>query len=74
MENNLAVTSQALDAACRLHLKLRDNGYGVDTIEGFTLLFDDLCAILKTIPDLSIQDAIEFWETHQSEYGELQFD
>lgn len=72
MENNLAITSQAIDAACRLNLTLKDNGYGADTIEGFTLLFEDLCAILKAFPDHSVQDAIEFWETHQNEYGELQ--
>lgn len=72
MENSLAITSQALDAACSLHLELRDNGYGADTIESFTLLFEDLCAIFKAVPDLSIQDAIDFWEANQREYGELQ--
>lgn len=74
MENNLAITSRAVEAACRLNLELTGNGYGADTLEGFTLLFKDFCAIFEAFPEHSIQDAIEFWETHQSEYGELQFD
>jgi hypothetical protein len=71
MENNLTITSQAIDAACRLHLELRDNGYGADTIESFTQLFEEFCAIFEAFPEHSIQDSIDFWNFHQSEYGEL---
>jgi hypothetical protein len=70
---NLSVTSQALEAACVLNLKLKDNGYGADTIESFEQLFDEFCHILETFSDMSIQDAIEFWEVHQDECGELAF-
>lgn len=71
MENNLEITSHALEAACRLNLELKDNGYGADTIESFTQLFEEFCAIYRKFPEHSIRDSIEFWETHQSEYGEL---
>ena len=69
----LDITSLALEAACVLNLKLKGNGYGADTIESFEQLFDEFCYIFASFPGNSIQDAIEFWEVHQDEYGELAF-
>lgn len=57
----LATTSRAIEAACRLNLELKDNGYGADTIENFTELFEEFCPIFDSFPDISIQDAIDMW-------------
>jgi hypothetical protein len=71
--NNLAITSQAIEAVCVLNLKLNANGYGIDTLDNFEQLFNEFCAIFTGFPEMDVQEAIEFWEVHQDEYGELAF-
>lgn len=71
--NNLAITSQAIEAVCVLNLKLKNNGYGIDTLENFEHLFNEFCAIFTGFPEMDIPGAIEFWEMHQDECGEPVF-
>ena len=71
--SNLAITSQAIEAVCVLNLKLKANGYGIDTLENFEHVFNEFCAIFTGFPEMGVHGAIEFWEMHQDEYGELAF-
>lgn len=69
-ETNLDMTSHAHGAASQMNLLLLEKGYGWNTTEGFTQLFEDFCDIYKQFPENSIQDSMKYWELHQ-QYGEL---
>ena len=74
MTYSLATTSLAIEAACRLTLDLKSNGYGADTIESFEGLFEDFCKIFSAFPGVDITDAIRYWEQNQNDSGELVID
>lgn len=72
MTYSLLITSQAIEAACRLNLQLRDNGYGADTVEAFNELIEDFCRIFsKFSTRFSVQEAVDLWTYSQDQYGEL---
>ena len=72
MTYSLLITSQAIEAACRLNLQLKDDGYGADTVEAFNELIKDFCRIFnKFSARFSVEEAVDLWRYSHDQYGAL---